>query len=331
MNENTGITVAPYNWNNSLFSALINQLPTTLDDIAQKIGVSKSAVIKYCSGTAKPTLPALIKISDYFQVPIDILMCRYSEEDREQLLKGNAEYMLKCRTVAYERYMLERSKRSNKEKDDCEYVAVYPYNLLDMIYHEPFDTWLDEDHTIGLNMALSTLSAQEQKCLDLYFKEELTYDGVAARIGRTKERVRQIIARALRKLRHPSRWKIIHYGYIGSGLHDIAKMQEELDERMAKYEKKLVEYKEMIKEIPVAALVNTRDEIDSLDLSVRASNGLKRGNIDTIDKLIEQLESGEIWKIRNIGFKTIHEIVCKIETLNSIKLIEDDNGCFHVA
>lgn len=67
----------------------------------------------------------------------------------------------------------------------------------------------EEDLTKMLNEAIDTLNAREQKVIKLRFglegKESMSLGEVGREFGVTTERVRQIEAKALRKLRHPAR------------------------------------------------------------------------------------------------------------------------------
>ena len=54
--------------------------------------------------------------------------------------------------------------------------------------------------------------------------------------------------------------------------------------------------------------------IEELELSVRASNGLKRANINTVGDLIEKTRE-EMSKIRNLGQKSLEEIERKLKEL----------------
>jgi RNA polymerase primary sigma factor len=62
-----------------------------------------------------------------------------------------------------------------------------------------------------VDLILDTLSARERRVLQLRFGlsegRERTLEEVGKRFGVTRERIRQIEAKALRKLRHPSRSK----------------------------------------------------------------------------------------------------------------------------
>lgn len=57
----------------------------------------------------------------------------------------------------------------------------------------------------AINVALGTLTEREEEILRLYYEMQLSLDDIAELHCVTRERVRQIILKALRKLRHPSR------------------------------------------------------------------------------------------------------------------------------
>lgn len=70
-----------------------------------------------------------------------------------------------------------------------------------------------------LSNALKCLTSREAEVLTLRYGigsngDEWTFDELAARFGRSPERMRQIEAKALRKLKHPSRNKFEKTGYV---------------------------------------------------------------------------------------------------------------------
>jgi RNA polymerase primary sigma factor len=73
----------------------------------------------------------------------------------------------------------------------------------------PNDSLLSQDLSTQVERALSTLSAKEKEILRLRFglgeEGEHTLEEVGKRFAVTRERIRQIEAKALRKLRHPLR------------------------------------------------------------------------------------------------------------------------------
>ncbi|MBC7075413.1 MAG: DNA-directed RNA polymerase subunit alpha [Syntrophomonadaceae bacterium] len=91
----------------------------------------------------------------------------------------------------------------------------------------------------------------------------------------------------------------------------------------------LIEYLKLFTEIDdtyaeVEILVEKEEEkkdkvlemsVEELELSVRASNGLKRANINTVGDLIQKTRE-EMSKIRNLGQKSLEEIERKLKELN---------------
>ncbi|HWT85891.1 MAG TPA: sigma-70 family RNA polymerase sigma factor, partial [Myxococcales bacterium] len=75
----------------------------------------------------------------------------------------------------------------------------------------PNDSLLSQDLTSQVERALASLSPKEKEILRLRFgigeEGEHTLEEVGKRFAVTRERIRQIEAKALRKLRHPSRSK----------------------------------------------------------------------------------------------------------------------------
>ena len=62
--------------------------------------------------------------------------------------------------------------------------------------------------------------------------------------------------------------------------------------------------------------------IEELDLSVRSFNCLKRAGINTVEDLISKSED-DMMKVRNLGRKSLEEVIAKLESLN-FTLRKDD-------
>jgi len=82
-----------------------------------------------------------------------------------------------------------------------EYAEKIGYIMGSIIGHK----MLSED----LGRIISTLTPREQKVLYLRFFEEKNLDETGRYFNVTRERIRQIEAKALRKLRHPTRSKLL--------------------------------------------------------------------------------------------------------------------------
>jgi RNA polymerase primary sigma factor len=88
-------------------------------------------------------------------------------------------------------------------------------SLMDVLEDEfqpaPDEALLNESLRLEIERALDTLSAREAEVINLYFglsqEKALTLEEIGARFNLTRERVRQIKEKAIRRLRHASRSK----------------------------------------------------------------------------------------------------------------------------
>ena len=64
--------------------------------------------------------------------------------------------------------------------------------------------------------------------------------------------------------------------------------------------------------------------IEELDLSVRSFNCLKRANINTVEDLISKTED-DMMKVRNLGRKSLEEVMAKLDSLGFSLTKEDEN------
>ena len=63
--------------------------------------------------------------------------------------------------------------------------------------------------------------------------------------------------------------------------------------------------------------------IEELDLSVRSFNCLKRAGINTVEDLISKTEE-DMMKVRNLGRKSLDEVVAKLASLGFTLHKEDE-------
>lgn len=328
-----------YDFNKKLFQELVKQTDTNYKDLAKKIGISEASLIQYLSGKATPMISAMIKISDYFQIPIDVLMNRCTLEEYDEIIKGNAEFMYKCRKAAFENYLIRKKSRGTIVDDALKhsevYYAPYPYNLIDCIFDEPIDEVLNDDQLAGFEQALDTLHPRERRALELYFEEEKTLKEIGKEFGVTQERIRQIVSKAIRKMRNPIRVKLIRNGPKMQELQrleqieaEIVARKERINERLAELEQLENQANDKMEDLRQRTAKTLVDRIDDLDLSVRSYNCLRRANCDTITQIIDLFENGKIFGVRNLGKKSIAEIIDRISETYPITFnpVLDDHG-----
>lgn len=178
----------------------------------------------------------------------------------------------------------------------------YPYNLMVALTENESDGMnvLDDDRIAGLEYALSTLTERQRTVCKMRFEDEMTYEQIAKRFGLTRERIRQVLAKAIRTLRHPSRFKYIQHGVeIASG-----KLKAQMQARQAEELERLMDVERRRSEVR-----NILDRpVEALGLSVRAFNCLWRDEIKTVEQLMT-LEVDDIKRMRCAGRKTLAEIL----------------------
>ena len=94
----------------------------------------------------------------------------------------------------------------------------YPENLLtdiglELVFGKPEYTPLNDDQMAGLAHVLTTIREREQEMIRLRYEEKKTLQEIGDQYELSRERVRQIIAKGVRKLRHPSRTVYIRDGF----------------------------------------------------------------------------------------------------------------------
>ena len=294
--------------------------------VNKKLGFGATYYRWFEEGVREPDPADAIALADFFQVSLDYL---YGRTDN-----GIAEYKVDVERVKLDFYeeWLRRSKTMDTDirlRDDDKVIPVWPYNLIECLQID-VDVPLSDDQLDGLEEAIKNLTTREQYCILYYFGNDKTYDEISEIYGVTRERIRQIIAKGLRKLRHPSRVKLIKYGKEGCKLQAAIPDLEEQLRRYQELESEL-EYEKSLDgssdKNAKADLQATWDEVldtkfMELNPSVRAFNCLARfayqhriGNCSTnysamtVGDVIDVIINYDISKVRNLGNKTMLEVI----------------------
>lgn len=169
--------------------------------------------------------------------------------------------------------------------------------------------------------ALSQLDDREVDVLERRCRDDEAIDSIARGHGLTRERIRQIEAKAWRKLRHPSRretldplWSLVSLSWdatVGAqerlaayrdGLTGLLESQAGLVAVAPEHLETLAGHKATPS--VVDALCRT---VDELELSVRALICLENGNIKHVWELVIKTED-DLLRIKNLGLKALNEI-----------------------
>lgn len=188
----------------------------------------------------------------------------------------------------------------------------YPDNLINIFFADDADAdiiYIEEHFDENFTALLETLSLRESECIRLYFKEGYTLESVAKQLGVSRERIRQIISKGLRRLKHPAKIKYLRYGKELYELQNsVFKMKEDLQNKI----NTIAERTAMPSLCSVQVQAVEFMPIDVLDLTVRSYNCLRRAGINTIGTLLLTSED-KLRTVRNLGRKSANEILTKLE------------------
>lgn len=189
--------------------------------------------------------------------------------------------------------------------------ACYPINLIKVVlqeYDPDMEFW--DVNLRAFRESFSQLNEQEQKVLELRYGELMSLDKTGAELGVSRERVRQIEARARRKLR-----TFVRHGYcetVPKAELDLAKQRiRELEKQISRLANTPIEAEQAIDRTQVMPL-------EMMNLSTRTYNCLKRAGFETLGDLIRydrfsksfatSLKDSPWMGIRNFGRSSFEEL-----------------------
>lgn len=308
-------------WNRERLTALIDRAGLTQPQVALATDISLATIHGYCTGKVNPGLSSLIAMADFFAVPLDYLCGRCTEEQARAILANYNETFMALRRAPYESYLVSGRKPLNAGRY-TEYESPWPYNLVDTIIGKPIDWILNEDHLAALDQAMNVLSERERKAILLYYQHGKSLEDLGREFNVTRERIRQVILRGIKKMRHPSLISALRTGL------DVARDTEaararllELETQIDSLEQKLADHKAAVNEMSAIcatvpnALARPDTSVFDLGLSVRSTNCLWRGGYDTLGKVIDAAEAGQLKGVRNLGMKSLEEILAALYTI----------------
>jgi DNA-directed RNA polymerase subunit F len=214
------------------------------------------------------------------------------------------------------------------------YEESYPYNVLYdiLLIQEKMDYTCEEvsakeelrkyDIVEFENYMLNRLSDRELRCIECKYRYGMTLEETGQKFSVTKERIRQILARAQRKLKYR-----LHVCYRVSK-ENYTRVKGELENTKNMYNKLLDyvmdiknltedEITEVLERRVLSEALSDEHDISELELSVRAYNCLKRAGLTTVKEIIDIDDKSEnsewVFKIRNLGRKSAEEIKNKLD------------------
>ncbi len=194
-----------------------------------------------------------------------------------------------------------------------ELIDLYPLNLARCIFESEEEA--RKVYIPGISAALATLTEREQGVIMYRFQRKLTLEQCGKEYGVTRERIRQIEAKALRKLRHPTRanmMKAVPLTELQAMHTEYCNLKDEYEWLKKVFETLTAQKAEPGVIIPMAEHASLLAmPIEELDLSIRSYNCLRRKGKDTVRDIIEMTED-ELKGVRNLGMKSLLEIKAKL-------------------
>lgn len=195
-----------------------------------------------------------------------------------------------------------------------DFADIYPFNLASHVFQD--EDIARELYIVGISEALATLTEREQGVLLLRFQQKKTLAQCGKECNVSQERIRQIEAKAIRKLRHPSRLKMmkaIPPSELQELWADYTKLQSEHEWLKKAFESITAQKAEpstVTAMVEQAAVLDT--PLENLDLSVRSYNCLRRAGKSTLGDLSKMTED-EMKRVRNLGARSLMEVVAKLK------------------
>ena len=185
---------------------------------------------------------------------------------------------------------------------------------------------------------LKEFTPREQEIIALRYQQYKTFEEIGKVYGVTRERVRQILTKAIIKIRY----KFTHFvekiefekfekqeqEFYQKSYDDLVAKRQELIELFKQNGEYTEEMEIYFGEVFPKSAVKVRYEdldIEELDLSVRSYNCLRRVGIKKIGDLLKLSYPYDYWKIRNLGKKSLKEIVDKLKE-HGLNIEEEANN-----
>ena len=314
----------------TVFKQLMKKSHMGITETAQALNITQKTLRMYLDGQTQPSLGAVIRMSDFYAVPIDVLLGRCTQEQFDNVISNYEESFMTLRRMSFEKYLCAIHKKSEKNHfHNCKQKneLPYPYNLISAIRgDEPIDFPLNQNNINALNDALAGLYEREELVLKKHYKQGLSLAEIAEFYNVTRERIRQIIKSALRKLGQPETLTPILKRF-----HSFEEIDKYAKEQMTLIDKKQQALKQLItsasneitscpKPEPSVLSAMMDVPITNLPLSVRAFNRLKQNDIKTMGAILMKLndDPASLYKLRNMGQKTYDDILIMLDkTLNT--------------
>ena len=297
-------------YTNDVLKALWRGTGMSAKALAEACGISLPAMYSYLRLGTVPSLETLIKLADYFAVPLDVLVGRCSADTIDRISEDYSEMFSELSRTKYEQYLCSGRTAALK---NVKAKSPWPYNMLDELVYGKDSKWeevLSDEQMEGLDKAMSLLPDREREALLEYYRDGKIYATLANEFGLSREGVRQIVAKGVHHLRHPSRMCYIQHGaQYAEAISDTKRKIESLQMQVDALEKKKAELEKSLHVETVIGKSTSDTPLSKLYLSARSFNALHRRGIATLGQLEEFAASGKLMCLHAFGVKSAREVI----------------------
>lgn len=249
------------------------------------------------------------------------------DEEGELPISDLDKQLRECLTITDERFRQLRDKMTSiPEHILIAFVKrAYPYNLLGTIIGpEALAVNFVTTNQLLDNMDQlldNYVTEREALILRLRFINGMSLQAIADILNVTHERVRQLEAKAIRRLRHMVyTQKLLQSSQILENQQKIEEQQRTIThlESQINHLRRQIE-----KEVGYEPLSLT-NSINMLELTNRAYNHLRMSGIQTVEELLKSLLSDEIHSLRGMGRNSVNNILYRLHQLNYLESFPDN-------
>ena len=248
-----------------------------------------------------------------------------NKDPLKNTLKGKPKAVKMNISAEFRDAVADALQRLNKEFAAAKATELdYPKSLYLDLGFDPMDM-VNMSDLSGLDFILdSCLTEREGKIIRMRYQEHMTLEACGKVFGVTRDRIRQVQEKALRKMRHPAYRSIIREGKEAFDRRQEARgILKKATEEMMEEVERIKGDTQLLREImngdgkdkaePIIRrhFDKSKIDIEELGFSVRAYNCLKRAGYNVIGDMIG-VSMGDLIKVRNLGRKCCDEVVTKL-------------------
>lgn len=219
----------------------------------------------------------------------------------------------------YSKRITQLKQEYRDELAHIDICKTYPYNVLMEVIEESETTQVRYYSPKLVEKVISeSLTERQAKILYMIYGLGYTLEECAKEFNVTRERVRQIQAKTIRMLKHPSRLQAMRVIPLDEHLKTLRE-RDELEQQIAVLTDELNKKNSTnLKAEEIISKTNMYSySLEDMDLSVRSYNCLKRAGCNTLGDVKKLIDSDQLWRVRNLGRRSHDEVCAKVTEITN--------------